>query len=122
MVTPGPVAPQPQEAEPIRPTRPLPGSNLPPARDSVLQNLPLPLVGTINRLNFEGVTANGFAPPDTNGSVGLTQFFQITNVEFAIYDKTSGATLLGPALIDSLWSGFGGDCELAGNGDDPVVV
>jgi len=80
------------------------------------------LVGTINRLNFEGVTANGFAPPDTNGSVGLTQFFQITNVEFAIYDKTSGATLLGPALIDSLWSGFGGDCELAGNGDDPVVV
>jgi hypothetical protein len=100
----------------------LPGPELPAGEDSVLQTLSLPLVGTINKLNFEGVGANGYAPPDTNGSIGLTQFVQITNVEFAVYDKNSGATLLGPALINSLWTGFGGDCETAGNGGDPVAV
>jgi hypothetical protein len=79
------------------------------------------LVNTIPGLNFDGVSANGFAPPDTNGSVGSTQFFQITNVEFAIYDKTNGNILLGPALIHTLWNGFGGDCDSA-DGGDPVVL
>jgi hypothetical protein len=73
-------------------------------------------------LNFEGVSANGYAPPDTNGSVGTTQFVQITNVEYAVYDKTSGATLLGPALIHTVWTGFGGDCETSGDGGDPIAI
>jgi hypothetical protein len=115
-------APTGQVIIPLRPTRPLPGSELPSGEDTVLQKLPLPLVGTISGLDFEGVSANGYAPPDTNGSAGLTQYFQITNVEFAIYDKTSGGILLGPALINSIWSGFGGDCDTGGNGGDPVVV
>ena len=104
-----------------RPTRPLPGSGAPAREDLALQRLPLPLVNTIPGLNFDGVGANGLIPPDTNGSVGATQFVQIVNVKFAVYDKTSGATLLGPALINTIWSGFGGDCE-SGNGGDPVVV
>jgi hypothetical protein len=107
---------------PLRPTRTIPGAGAPVGEDPVLQKLPLPLVNTINGLNFEGVSANGFAPPDTNGSVGTTQFVQMTNVEYAVYDKTSGATLLGPALIHTVWTGFGGDCELSGDGGDPVVV
>ena len=115
-------SPSGQVTIPLRPTRPLPGSNAPVGEDAALQKLPLPLVGTTNGLNFEGVSANGFAPPDTNGSVGLTQFVQITNVEFAVYDKTTGATLLGPALINTVWSGFGGDCDTGGNGGDPVVL
>jgi hypothetical protein len=91
------------------------------AEDKALQKDVLPLVGTIPGLNFDGVGANGYAPPDTDGSVGTTQFFEMTNVEFAIYDKTSGNLLLGPALIHTIWSGFGGECE-SGDGGDPIVT
>jgi hypothetical protein len=111
-----------QHIIPLRPTRPLPGAGTPPKEDAVLQTLTLPLVGTTNLLNFDGVSANGYAPPDTNGSVGTSQFMQITNVEYAIYDKTSGNLLLGPALIHTIWTGFGGDCATSGDGGDPVVV
>jgi hypothetical protein len=107
---------------PLRLTRPVPGASTGVGEDSALQTLSLPLVSTINGLNFEGVSANGFAPPDTNGSVGTTQFVQITNVEYMVFDKTSGAILLGPALIHTIWTGFGGDCETSGDGGDPVVV
>src|SRR5439155_27374673 len=65
--------------------------------------------------------ADGVAPPDTNGSVGATQFVQIVNVEYAVYDKTSGALLLGPTPIHNIWSGFNGDCA-NGDGGDPVVL
>jgi hypothetical protein len=110
------------EIEAPRPTRPLPvGPGARTGRDTALQTSTLPLINAVPGLNFDGVGANGYAPPDTNGSVGLTQFFQITNVEFAIYDKTSGNILLGPALIHSLWDGFGGDCD-SNDGGDPVVL
>ena len=115
-------APSGQHIIPLRPMPPLPGSGAAPEEDPVLQTLTLPLVGTINGLNFDGVSANGFAPPDTNGSVGTTQFVQITNVEYAVYDKSSGTLLLGPALIHTIWTGFGGDCETSGDGGDPIVV
>jgi hypothetical protein len=51
-------------------------------------------------LNFDGSTAAemgpffGFtvAPPDTEGAVGATQYFQFVNSVFHIYDKTNGNT------------------------------
>ncbi|MHB8217896.1 MAG: COG1470 family protein [Candidatus Sulfotelmatobacter sp.] len=110
------------EIEAPRFTRPLPvGPGGPAGRDTALQTTTLPLINAVPGLNFAGVGANGYAPPDTNGSVGASQFFQITNVEFAIYDKNSGNILLGPALIHSLWNGFGGDCD-TNDGGDPVVL
>jgi hypothetical protein len=115
------VIPSGQSILPLRLTPALPGSNAPLGKDPVLQTQVLPLVNTTPGLDFDGVSANGYAPPDTNGSVGLTQFFQITNVEYAIYDKTTGALLLGPALIHTIWNGFGGDCDSA-DGGDPVVL
>jgi hypothetical protein len=72
-------------------------------------------------LNFDGVAANGSAPPDTNGSVGATQFVQIVNTEYAIYDKATGALVNGPAAISTIWQGFSGDCA-SGDGGDPVVL
>jgi hypothetical protein len=107
--------------EPPRLTPPLPGSGAPLGPDSVLQTATLPLVNTVPGLNFDGVGANGYVPPDTNGSVGATQFMQITNVEFAVYNKTNGNILLGPALIDTIWNGFSGNCA-SGNGGDPEAV
>jgi len=93
----------------------------PSAADSALQNTAAPPASTINPSNFDGITANGYAPPDANGSVGDTQFVQIVNVEYAVYDKASGAVLLGPVPINTIWSGFGGLCETT-NGGDPIVL
>ncbi len=93
-----------------------------------------PPVGTlaslVPALNFDGQSANdnrallgglAYVPPDTNGAVGSKQYVQTVNVTLAVYDKKSGARTLGPALITSLWAGFGGPCENI-NGGDPVVL
>src|SRR6266849_3729110 len=82
-------------------------------------NMPSPL------LNFDGVAFPGVAcncaPPDTNGEVGATQYVQIVNEGFQVFDKTTGASLLGPSGITTLWSGFGGVCQNNGSGD-PFVL
>ena len=76
-------------------------------------------------LNFDGVAFPGVAcncaPPDTNGEVGATQYVQIVNEGFQVFNKTTGASMLGPSGITTLWSGFGGVCQLNGHGD-PVVL
>ncbi|MGI8889431.1 MAG: hypothetical protein ACR2G0_01425 [Chthoniobacterales bacterium] len=76
-------------------------------------------------LSFDGIVFPGVgcncAPPDTNGAVGLTQFVQMVNEGYQVFDKTTGNTVLGPASISSLWSGFGGACQSGGAGD-PVVL
>ena len=80
------------EAEPAR-RIPLPAGLKPLAEDPVRQlttNGYSPHVG----LNFEGIGDGqyGFtveyAPPDTNGAVGATQYVQWVNTYFAVFDKT----------------------------------
>jgi hypothetical protein len=71
-------------------------------------------------LNFDGVTApTGRAVPDTNGAVGLTQYFQWVNVDFEIFDKTTGASIYGPVDASTIWSGFS-PCNTSDQ-DDVVV-
>ncbi len=76
-------------------------------------------------LNFDGILFPGVgcncAPPDTNGAVGLTQYVQMVNEAYQVFDKATGNSVLGPNSIASLWSGFGGACETGGAGD-PVVL
>jgi len=76
-------------------------------------------------LNFEGIFFPGVAcncaPPDTNGEVGATQYVQIVNEGFQVFNKTTGASVYGPVAITTAWSGFGGVCENNGSGD-PVVL
>jgi hypothetical protein len=83
------------------------------------------LASIIPGLNFDGVPFPGVvcncAPPDTNGAVGSTQYVQIVNEGYQVFDKGDGHSLLGPASIRSLWAGFGGVCETNGSGD-PVVL
>src|SRR5829696_337262 len=73
-----------------------------------------------NGMQFPGVSCN-CAPPDTNGEVGSTQYVQSVNEGFQVFDKTTGASLLGPSGIETVWGGFGGVCESNGRGD-PVVM
>jgi len=74
--------------------------------------------------NFDGMNAvqAGYpSRPDTNGSVGDKQFVMITNNAYSVYDKTSGKKTLGPIFNNSIWRGFGGQCEEI-PGFDPVVL
>jgi Abnormal spindle-like microcephaly-assoc'd, ASPM-SPD-2-Hydin len=69
-------------------------------------------------LNFEGITdVNSWAAPDTNGSVGDTQYVQWVNASFAVFDKSTGVIVLGPVAGTSLWNGFGGPCQNSNSGD-----
>ena len=76
-------------------------------------------------LNFDGLNARPdtvasggpFVPPDTNGAVGATQFVQWVNVTFEVFDKATGATVLGPTPGNAFWKGFGGPCETRNDGD-----
>jgi hypothetical protein len=76
-------------------------------------------------LNFEGVDFPGVncncAPSDTNGAVGSTQYVQIVNTGYEVFNKSSGASVLGPVAIESIWSGFGGVCQSNGEGDPTVL-
>ena len=86
-------------------------------------------VATTPGLGIEGVgLGNGYAvnaaPPDTNGSVGDTQYVQWVNEGFAIFNKATGAQVYpatGAAGGNTLFSGFGGQCETTNDGD-PIVL
>ena len=73
-------------------------------------------------LNFDGMFNQcGCAPPDTNGAVGLTQYVQSDNGSYQVFDKATGASVLGPRIIQLIWAGFVAPCSTRGFGD-PVVL
>ncbi len=65
----------------------------------------------------------GFAivPPDTEGDVGGDHYLQWINLVYEIFDKNTGATVLGPAPGSDFWIGFGGVCEGSNDGD-PIAL
>jgi hypothetical protein len=88
-------------------------------------------IATVLGLGFDGVS-DGFvgpqgtfnvnsAPPDTVGAVGATQYVQVVNTGFAVFDKSSGVAVYGPVPTNTLWQGFGGACETDNDGDAVVV-
>jgi hypothetical protein len=104
---------------------PLIENNHKDAPDSVVQSfmapnaMPAPIINR-DGIPFPGVVCN-CAPPDTNGEVGATQYVQIVNEGYQVFDKVTGNSVLGPASIVSVWAGFGGVCQTAGDGD-PIVL
>jgi hypothetical protein len=69
-----------------------------------------------------------FAPPDTNGAVGSTEYVQWVNVEFAVFAKYGGETIngktysagevvSGPIAGNALWGALGGACASYNSGD-----
>lgn len=102
----------------IHPVRPFTAVSDPVAQTTVTTN-----VATSSGLNFLGI-GKGFssftvnaAPPDTNGAVGVTQYVQWVNTSYAVFDKSTGATLYGPTAGNTLWSGFSGPCAQTNDGD-----
>jgi hypothetical protein len=114
------------EAEPVRRIPLPPGFSAAIGEDPVRQQTVVsftPVVGN----SFEGLGQGqyGFtvtsAPPDTNGTVGATQYVQWVNTSFAIFNKATGALVAGPTPGNALWSGFGGGCQTNNDGD-PIVL
>ena len=95
------------------------------APDPVVQGVLAPAVMPPPILNFPGVPFPGVvcncAPPDTDGEVGATQYLQMVNRGMQVFNKTTGASVLGPIAIQTIWTGFGGVCQNNTRGD-PVVV
>ncbi len=97
----------------------LPGAA--PARqaDGALQLAPGVSQPNTTGINFQGLAANGSAPPDSDGKVGPNHFVEWINTNFAIYDK-AGTLLYGPAAGNTLFTSMGGACA-AFNDGDPVA-
>jgi hypothetical protein len=80
-------------------------------------------------MSFEGTDDDdnaallGFrvVPPDTEGDVGHKYYSQMNNLVFEIFDKSTGASVLGPLPNTAFWTGTGSFCEIWNDGD-PVVL
>ncbi len=76
--------------------------------------------------SFDGPpNIEGYAPPDPVGDVGPNHYVAMSNVHYAVYLK-DGTQVYPPlpatgAANNTLWQGFGGDCETSNDGD-PIVV
>ena len=104
---------------------PRPASRHRNALDTVRQSTQFAPKMPSTTLHFDGIAFPGVgcncAPPDTNGEVGATQYVQMVNQGFRVFDKNTGTPLTPATDIAALWSGFGGVCEFNGDGD-PVVL
>ena len=77
------------------------------------------------RIGFEGTSdydtralGIGLIPPDTMGAVGTTQYVQLLNGSFSVYNKATG-TLAAPRITDSaFWTAAGGTTT----GGDPRIL
>jgi hypothetical protein len=73
-------------------------------------------------LNFAAMGSTGaYLDADPNGAVGATQYVQWTNARYAVYNKTTGMTIVKPTNAKTLWLGFGGTCETTNAGDGIVI-
>ncbi len=84
-------------------------------------NIPAPDV--LKAFNgISGTEAGGFLPPDTTGDVSPAHFFQMVNIRWMLFDKTTGNRVFPtPANGNSFFAGFGGLCETTNRGD-PLVL
>jgi hypothetical protein len=108
-----------------KPVRSLPLQAAPAQQDPVVQTAAITAAPSAG-LSFDGL-GTGFAgftvnsaPPDTNGAVGATQFVEWVNESFAVFNKSTGAIVYGPAAGNTLWAGFGGPCQ-SDNDGDPIA-
>ncbi len=75
-------------------------------------------------MTFEGVSnLDSVYPSDCNGDVGLSQYVEMVNMHMAVYDKVTGANVVAPFLMSTLYAaaGFPAPASTTDNGD-PVVL
>jgi len=104
---------------------PLNGNSAIGQPDGALQTQLGPLIAATSGSNFDGVSAAGTAPSDANMAVGqnpsYNYIFQTVNSRYAIFTKT-GALVLGPNSLSSLWAPLGNSNGCATNNGGDVVA
>ncbi|MFZ1265204.1 MAG: hypothetical protein WAU95_01980, partial [Anaerolineae bacterium] len=118
-----PLLPKPAEGFSEIPERPtgLEGALGPQDADAALQTIYGPALIPTPIVSFDGPpNVSSVSPPDPNGDVGPNHVVVMSNLSFQVFNKT-GTSLYGPALNNTLWAGFGGDCQTDNSGD-PVVL
>jgi hypothetical protein len=128
-VVPGPDREIPNRLDVKRAARPGQELDRDPLLDASNAIVSTPHLTPAPSLSFEGTTDDdnaaviGFrvVPPDTNGAVGLDHYVQENNLVLQIFDKATGASVLGPAAGNVPWAGFGGICQTDNDGD-PIVL
>ena len=113
------------QAPVAKPTGPEFTSSLPDPVAHVPSGAPVNVTVNVNsdgQSDDDNATFVGFpvVPPDTNGAVGADQFVQWVNLVYTVYDKATGARVLGPLPGNNFWLGFGGPCETHNDGD-PII-
>src|SRR6266566_9119429 len=109
------------------PARPKPPTDTPTGGFMQTFSGPAPSAPSPTGVSWDGVGVGlaGFVPssnpPDTNGRVGAKQYVQWNNTSFAVFNKTTGALLYGPAAGNTLFQTLGGACATHNDGD-PVVA
>lgn len=96
--------------------------------DPVTQNTAGPSVNVSGGLSFAGVGQGDYgfsdnaAPPDPNLAVGATQVVQWVNESFAVFNKSTGQLVYGPAAGNTLWQALPSNngCRVNNDGD-PIV-
>jgi hypothetical protein len=87
-------------------------------------NVPAP-APALNYLGLRSGQPNvgGFFPPDTTADVSDVHILQMVNVGWALFSKTTGATVSGPNPGNSFWQSFpaGNNCR-DNNDGDPIVM
>jgi hypothetical protein len=78
-------------------------------------------VSTTAGLNFDGAKGTGYNYSDVTGAAGATQYVQVINLKYTVYNKATGAVILGPVNENALWKTFGGPCQTSNNGDGTVM-
>ena len=111
----------------VRQLRQIPLLNLgSQASDPVVQGTPGNSAAVTAGIGIDGVGLGlgsytpRYAPPDTTGAVGDTQYVQWVNVDMAVFDKTTGALVMGPVAGNTLFANLGGPCATSNDGD-PIV-
>ncbi len=89
--------------------------------DQVLQSELGILPGPSLQTSFNALSnLSGSLPPDPAGDVGQDHYVVMTNLFFQIWNK-DGTSAFGPAANNTIWTGFGGNCE-SDNAGDPIVL
>ncbi len=91
----------------------------------IAARLPIQMSAPATGFSFAGTPYNAGSPSDSNGAVGNDQFVEVVNTRYQVWSlnrATKVATsVLGPAYINTLWSGFGGACQTQNSGD-PIAL
>ncbi|RLD41595.1 MAG: hypothetical protein DRI89_09470 [Bacteroidetes bacterium] len=69
--------------------------------------------------NFAGQNSGSY-PPDCNGTVGASYYFQVVNTTYQIFNKADGSSAAGPSNLNTIF-----DPALPGagcNNGDPIVL